>query len=45
MKILIGRVVIVVTHSKVFIEQVVSVFDVESMQWVESKEYLNSLNL
>ena len=35
--------IIISTHSKVFIENVEEVFDVETMQWVNSKEYLESI--
>lgn len=37
--------IILVTHSKVMIENVDMVFDVESMEWVDSKEYLDNLSI
>lgn len=35
--------IIVITHSKVFIENVENIFDVETMKWVNSKEYLENI--
>lgn len=35
--------VLIVTHSKVFIELSETVFDVETMNWIDSKEYLNNI--
>jgi len=35
--------IIIVTHSKVFIENIEEVFDVENMEWVESKKYLENI--
>lgn len=37
--------IILVTHSKVMIENVDKVFDVESMEWIDSKEYLDNLSV
>lgn len=34
--------VIIITHSKVFIEEVEEIFDVETMKWISSKEYLKN---
>ena len=39
-----GKPIIISTHSKTFIENVDEVFDVETMKWVNSNEYLNSIN-
>lgn len=39
------KVILVNTHSKVFIENVEEVFDVETMKWVNTKEYLSSIQL
>lgn len=36
------RDMIIITHSKVFVENVGEVFDVEQMKWIESKEYLST---
>jgi energy-coupling factor transporter ATP-binding protein EcfA2 len=38
-----GKDVIIITHSKVFIEEVEEVFDVEKMEWINSKEYLKNI--
>lgn len=35
--------VIIITHSKVFIELSETVFDVETMNWIDSKGYLNNI--
>jgi len=35
-----GKDVIIVTHSKVFVEEVEEIFDVETMKWINSKNYL-----
>lgn len=35
--------IIVITHSKVFIENVDEIFDVETMKWVNSYEYLKNI--
>jgi energy-coupling factor transporter ATP-binding protein EcfA2 len=39
-----GKPIIISTHSKTFIENVDEVFDVETMKWVNSNEYLNNIN-
>lgn len=38
-----NKIIIINTHSKVFIENVEEVFDVEIMKWVNTKEYLSSI--
>lgn len=35
--------IIVVTHSKIFVESTLEVFDVETMKWINSEDYLNSI--
>lgn len=35
--------VVIITHSKVFIELSETVFDVETMNWIDSKEYLKNI--
>jgi energy-coupling factor transporter ATP-binding protein EcfA2 len=35
--------IIIITHSKVFVENVESVFDIETMEWVKSEEYLSKI--
>jgi energy-coupling factor transporter ATP-binding protein EcfA2 len=35
--------IIIVTHSKIFVEEADEVFDVETMKWVNSKKYLKSV--
>jgi energy-coupling factor transporter ATP-binding protein EcfA2 len=38
-----GKPIIISTHSKTFIENVEEVYDVETMMWINSKEYLDNL--
>jgi energy-coupling factor transporter ATP-binding protein EcfA2 len=38
-----NKTIIVVTHSKVLVENVDCVFDVETMKWVDSEVYLNNI--
>jgi len=39
-----NKTIIIVTHSKVFIENVDTIFDVECMNWVKSDDYLNNIS-
>lgn len=38
-----NKTIIIITHSKVFVEQVEEVFDVEEMKWANSIEYLKTI--
>jgi len=38
-----GKNIIIVTHSKIFVENVDKVFDVETMKWTDTKEYLKDI--
>lgn len=38
-----GKNIIIITHSKVFVENVDKVFDVETMKWINTQEYLKEI--
>ena len=38
-----NKTIIIITHCKTFVENVDEVFDVETMQWINSIEYLNNI--
>lgn len=39
----IGKDIIIITHSKIFVENTEQIFDIESMKWISSEIYLKSI--